>query len=135
MKIELEFLPTDKNLTSLRTFIMGLETSEKTEVPGQMSLFETAPQPEIETEPQPEIETAPQPEIEIAPQPEIKAEPQPKTAVTKTDVRAEALRLSKAGKQKELAQVFASFGCKKLSDFDNRTDDYSALLAALKEVQ
>lgn len=119
MKIELEFLPTDKNLTSLRTFIMGLETSEKTEVPGQMSLFETAPQPEIE----------------IAPQPEIKAEPQPKTAVTKTDVRAEALRLSKAGKQKELAQVFASFGCKKLSDFDNRTDDYSALLAALKEVQ
>ena len=127
MKIELEFLPTDKNLTSLRTFIMGLETSEKTEVPGQMSLFETAPQPEIKIAPQPEIKAEPQPEIEIA--------PQPKTAVTKTDVRAEALRLSKAGKQKELAQVFASFGCKKLSDFDNRTDDYSALLAALKEVQ
>ena len=127
MKIELEFLPTDKNLTSLRTFIMGLETSEKTEVPGQMSLFETAPQPEIETEPQPGVKAEPRPEV--------KAEPQPKTAVTKTDVRAEALRLSKAGKQKELSQVFASFGCKKLSDFDNRTDDYSALLAALKEVQ
>ena len=118
MKIELEFLPTDKNLTSLRIFILGLETAHvikgeavKTEVPGQMSLFEPAPQPEIKTAPQPE------------------------TAVTKTDARAEALRLSKAGKQKELAQVFASFGCKKLSDFDNRADDYPALLAALKEVQ
>ena len=134
MKIELEFLPTDKNLTSLRIFILGLETAHvikgeavKTEVPGQMSLFEPAPQPEIKTAPPPEIKTAPQPEIKTAPQPE--------TAVTKTDARAEALRLSKAGKQKELAQVFASFGCKKLSDFDNRADDYPALLAALKEVQ
>ena len=41
---------------------------------------------------------------------------------------------SKAGKQKELADIFAKFGCKKLSDFDSRTEDYPALMKELVSV-
>jgi hypothetical protein len=54
--------------------------------------------------------------------------------ITKTDIRAVALKLSKAGKQKELADIFAKFGCKKLSDFDSRTEDYPALMKELVSV-
>ena len=54
--------------------------------------------------------------------------------ITKTDIRAVALKLSKAGKQKELAAAFAKFGCKKLSDFDSRTEDYPALMRELVNV-
>lgn len=50
-----------------------------------------------------------------------------------TDVRAVALKLSKAGKQDALKAAFAKFGGKKLSDI--KPDDYSALMAELtKEV-
>lgn len=54
--------------------------------------------------------------------------------ITKIDIRAVALKLSKAGKQKELADIFAKFGCKKLSDFDSRTEDYPALMKELVSV-
>lgn len=50
-----------------------------------------------------------------------------------TDVRAVALKLSKAGKQDVLKAAFAKFGGKKLSDI--KPDDYAALMAELtKEV-
>lgn len=50
-----------------------------------------------------------------------------------TDVRAVALKLSKAGKQDALKAAFAKFGGKKLSDI--KPDDYAALMAELtKEV-
>ena len=52
----------------------------------------------------------------------------------KGDIRAVALKLSKAGKQKELADIFAKFGCKKLSDFDSRTEDYPSLMKELVSV-
>ena len=61
-------------------------------------------------------------------------EPIPEETISKTDIRAVALKLSKAGKQKELADIFAKFGCKKLSDFDNRTEDYPALMKELVSV-
>lgn len=72
----------------------------------------------------------------VAPAP-APAPEEPKTEerpITKTDIRAVALKLSKAGKQKELAEVFGKFGCKKLSDFDDRTDDYPALMKELVSV-
>lgn len=60
--------------------------------------------------------------------------PEPEKPISKTDIRAVALKLSKAGKQKELAAAFAKFGCKKLSDFDGRTEDYPALMKELVSI-
>lgn len=51
------------------------------------------------------------------------------TKVELTDVRAVALKLSKAGKQDVLKAAFAKFGGKKLSDI--KSDDYAALMAEL----
>lgn len=52
-----------------------------------------------------------------------------KPTVSLTDVRAVALKLSKAGKQDVLKAAFAKFGGKKLSDI--KPDDYPALMEAL----
>lgn len=49
--------------------------------------------------------------------------------VSKTDVRAIATALSKAGKREELAAIFAEFGGKKLSDI--KEEDYPALMERL----
>lgn len=69
------------------------------------------------------------PETVEADAPAEKAE----TKVELTDVRAVALKLSKAGKQDVLKAAFAKFGGKKLSDI--KPDDYAALMAELtKEV-
>ena len=76
-----------------------------TEIPGQVSMFDSPSEKPAEDKP-----------------------------ITKTDIRAVALKLSKAGKQKELADIFAKFGCKKLSDFDSRTEDYPALMKELVSV-
>lgn len=69
---------------------------------------------------------------------EIPAEqPNPETVsekITKTDIRAAALKLSKAGKQKELAAAFAKFGGKKLSDFDSRPEEYPNLMKELVSI-
>lgn len=80
-----------------------------TEIPGQVSMFDSPSEKPVE----PKTEDKP---------------------ITKTDIRAVALKLSKAGKQKELADIFAKFGCKKLSDFDSRTEDYPALMKELVSV-
>lgn len=61
----------------------------------------------------------------------VKSEETEAEAITKTDIRAVALKLSKAGKPDVLAEIFKKFGCKKLSDFDKRTEDYPALMREL----
>lgn len=53
----------------------------------------------------------------------------PETKVSLTDVRAVALKLSKAGKQDILKAAFAKFGGKKLSDI--KPEDYGALMKEL----
>lgn len=118
MKITITMDLTQENLNKLRALL------PETEIPGQMTMFDTP------------SETAVEPAATVAPAPapapeEPKAEEKP---ITKTDIRAVALKLSKAGKQKELAEVFGKFGCKKLSDFDDRTDDYPALMKELVSV-
>ena len=50
--------------------------------------------------------------------------------VSKTDVRAVALKLSKAGKQSVLKDIFAKYGAEKLSDIAER--DFPALMADLE---
>lgn len=113
MKITVTMELTQENLSKLRALLPD------TEIPGQVSSPSEKP---IET---PKTE-APAPATETP-----KTEDKP---ITKTDIRAVALKLSKAGKQKELADIFAKFGCKKLSDFDSRTEDYPALMKELVSV-
>lgn len=55
--------------------------------------------------------------------------PAPQKTVQLSDVRAIALKLSKAGKQDVLKAAFAKFGGKKLSDISE--SDYPALLDEL----
>ena len=56
-------------------------------------------------------------------------EEKPEAKVSLTDVRAVALKLSKAGKQDILKAAFAKFGGKKLSDI--KPEDYGALMKEL----
>lgn len=108
MKITVTMELTQENLSKLRVLLPD------TEIPGQVSMFDSPLEKPVEP-------TAEAPKIEDKP-------------ITKTDIRAVALKLSKAGKQKELADIFAKFGCKKLSDFDSRTEDYPALMKELVSV-
>lgn len=120
MKITITMDLTQENLSKLRALL------PESEIPGQMTMFDAPSETTVE----PAATEAPAPTP--TPVPEApKAEEKP---ITKTDIRAVALKLSKAGKQKELAEVFGKFGCKKLSDFDNRTDDYPALMKELVSV-
>lgn len=104
MKITVTMELTQENLSKLRALLPD------TEIPGQVSMFDSPSEKSVEA---PKTEDKP---------------------ITKTDIRAVALKLSKAGKQKELADIFAKFGCKKLSDFDSRTEDYPALMKELVSV-
>lgn len=115
MKITVTMELTQENLSKLRALLPD------TEIPGQVSMFDSPSEKSVEP-------TAEAPKTE-APAPATEDKP-----ITKTDIRAVALKLSKAGKQKELADIFAKFGCKKLSDFDSRTEDYPALMKELVSV-
>lgn len=117
MKITVTMELTQENLSKLRALLPD------TEIPGQVSMFDfPSEKPAAE---------APKTEAPAAKDEAPKTEDKP---ITKTDIRAVALKLSKAGKQKELADIFAKFGCKKLSDFDSRTEDYPALMKELVSV-
>lgn len=52
--------------------------------------------------------------------------------VTLSDIRAIALKLSKAGQQEQLKEAFAKFGGKKLSDI--KPENYAELMKVLSEV-
>lgn len=122
MKITVTMELTQENLSKLRALL------SETEIPGQVSMFDSPSEKPVEP-----VAEAPKTEAPAsAPATEApKTEDKP---ITKTDIRAVALKLSKAGKQKELADIFAKFGCKKLSDFDSRTEDYPALMKELVSV-
>lgn len=115
MKITVTMELTQENLSKLRALLPD------TEIPGQVSMFDSPSETPVEP-----VAEAPAPATEA---PKTEGKP-----ITKTDIRAVALKLSKAGKQKELADIFAKFGCKKLSDFDSRTEDYPALMKELVSV-
>lgn len=122
MKITVTMELTQENLSKLRALLPD------TEIPDQVSMFDSPSEKPVEP-----VAEAPKTEAPAsAPATEApKTEDKP---ITKTDIRAVALKLSKAGKQKELADIFAKFGCKKLSDFDSRTEDYPALMKELVSV-
>ena len=118
MKITITMDLTQENLDKLRALLPDAQ------IPGQTE-FDAPSERTAEPEPQP----TPEPPAEKPAE-----DPAPAEKVTKTDIRAVALKLSKAGKQKELAVAFAKFGCKKLSDFDARPDDYPALMKELVSI-
>ena len=127
MKITVTMELTQENLSKLRALLPD------TEIPGQVSMFDSpSEKPVAPTAEAPKTE-APAPKTE-APAPATEAPKTEDKPITKTDIRAVALKLSKAGKQRELADIFAKFGCKKLSDFDSRTEDYPALMKELVSV-
>lgn len=78
---------------------------------------------------------------EPAPKPEPKPEPEPKAEapaeeapkISKTDVKAVCLNLSKQGRQAELRAAFEKFGGKKFSDI--KESDYPALMEELGNAQ
>ena len=122
MKITVTMELTQENLSKLRALLPD------TEIPGQVSMFDSTSEKPVEP-------TAEAPKTEApASAPAAEAPKTEDKPITKTDIRAVALKLSKAGKQKELADIFAKFGCKKLSDFDSRTEDYPALMKELVSV-
>lgn len=63
-------------------------------------------------------------------QPSASPSDPPPRKVSKTDVRAAATALSKAGKREQLSAIFAEFGGKKLSDI--KEEDYPALMEKLE---
>lgn len=120
MKITITMDLTQENLDKLRALLPDAQ------ILGQTKFDAPSERP---AEPKPE----PKPQTE-EPAEKPTEDPAPAEKVTKTDIRAVALKLSKAGKQKELAAAFAKFGCKKLSDFDARPDDYPALMKELVSI-
>lgn len=127
MKITVTMELTQENLSKLRALLPD------TEIPGQVSMFDSPSEKPVEPTAEAPKTEAPAPATE-APAPATEAPKTEDKPITKTDIRAVALKLSKAGKQKELADIFAKFGCKKLSDFDSRTEDYPALMKELVSV-
>lgn len=125
MKITVTMELTQENLSKLRALLPD------TEIPGQVSMFDSPSEKPVEPTAEAPKTEAPAPATEAPKTEAPKTEDKP---ITKTDIRAVALKLSKAGKQKELADIFAKFGCKKLSDFDSRTEDYPALMKELVSV-
>lgn len=120
---------TTKNLELLKALCASSE-KERIVEPAQ----EKAPADNI-AEPVPEkVIAAPVQEKVIAePAQTVNTTEKVDNKISLTDVRAIALKLSKAGKQEFLKAAFAKFGAKKLSDI--APDNYSALMTELsKEV-
>lgn len=110
MKITITMDLTSENLDKLKTLFSDTQDGS------QQVKFDSPSESAVE-----------QPQLEVKSNPEQQEEQK----ITKTDIRTVALKLSKAGKQKELAAIFAKFGAKKLSDFDDRPNDYPALMKEL----
>lgn len=105
MKITITMDLTADNLNKLKALLPDEQS------PGQLSMFDSPSETVVEQK-----DEAPKTEA---------------PAITQTDIRAAATKLSKAGKQEELAAIFAKFGGKKLSDFKERPEVYPDLMREL----
>jgi len=114
MKITITMDLTADNLNKLKALLPDEQ------IPGQLSMFDSPSEAAVEQKAEAPAAEAP------------KTEEKPETpAITQTDIRAAATKLSKAGKQEELAAIFAKFGGKKLSDFKERPEVYPDLMREL----
>lgn len=125
MQITLQLELTSENLDKLKTFC---EDTQAAAVP------EKAPAKKTTTKKADKPAESPAP-VEPKATAEPAATPAPEAttpAPTKTDVRAVALKLSKAGKSAVLKEIFAKFGAEKLSDI--KEDQYPELMKELTAV-
>jgi len=92
----------------------------------------SAPETEVSTKTTPASKSKPAKKVEVQPEPEVDI-PEAEEAdevITMTEVRAEALKLSKAGDQATLKEIFSNYGATKLSDIDAK--DYPSLMSDLR---
>ncbi len=110
MKITITMDLTADNLNKLKALLPDEQ------IPGQLSMFDSPSEAVVEQKDEAPADEAPKTET---------------PAITQTDIRAAATKLSKAGKQEELAAIFAKFGGKKLSDFKECPEVYPDLMREL----
>ena len=130
-QITMTFDLTPETLEILK-LLTGAST-DKTEKIGK-----AAPEPEQLTfddldsgkDKKPAKKTAAKDKKAAAPKEEPAEEKDDAPEITLTDVRAVALKLSKAGKQKLLKEIFAKYGAEKLSDI--AAEHYADLMADLE---
>lgn len=122
IKIEITYDPSTETLAqAVSSLVPQAAASTTTAAPAAVGKSEQD-KPATTTEP----EVKPQ-ETSAAATTGRKPEEKP---VSKTDVRAMATVLSKAGKREQLSAIFAEFGGKKLSDI--KEEDYPALMKKLE---
>lgn len=117
MQITLTLDLTAKNLDKLKVFCQetgAASTPAQTEKKTTTKAAKTEPKQE------------PKQELKQQAEPEKKEE---QKALTLTDVRAVALKLSKAGKSDTLKEIFAKFGATKLSEVPE--ENYAELMEEL----
>lgn len=119
MQISFTLELTPENLDKLKAFCENTD-----EAPVKAPAKKTASKPKAK--PTTEKETAEEPK------PEEKAPAKAKPTITMTDVRAVALKISKAGKSDALKEIFAKFDATKLSEVP--ADRYDELMQELSEV-
>mgnify|MGYP007121847518 CR=1 FL=1 len=117
MQITFTIEATPENIEKLKVFC----TEEKVQFPAKNTKAKTSKKADTPTEDNPpfDMEAANEELPESSGTPEI----------SKSDVRAVALKLSKAGKSNVLKEIFAKFGAEKLGDVPE--DKYSELMREL----
>lgn len=123
---------TPGNISVLCEMLPKLETRKpySTEMMTLAATAETEPDTPVEKKSAPATSKKKPEKSEPAPQPEEKSDSDTK-APSKTDVRAVALKLSKAGQQEKLKEIFGKYGADKLSGIAE--SDYPALMRDLEE--
>lgn len=126
MQITLQLELTPENLDKLKTFCADTQAAAVPEkAPAKKTATKKADKPAESPAPE-------EPKATTEPVATPAAEDETTPAPTKTDVRAVALKLSKAGKSAVLKEIFAKFGAEKLSDI--KEDQYPELMKELTAV-
>lgn len=126
VEIKITYDPSSETLNQAVASLIE-DRQANTVIPGQLTRFEN-PQPDT---PQEKTE-APAEKKQEEPVKQEEPKAAPATQVSKTDIRAIATALSKAGKKAELKAALEAFGATKLSDVSEA--DYPALKEKLEAV-
>lgn len=122
MRITFDMEPNFNNLRYFEDFILKINPQKAASTP-------SAPTVAAPVAPPVTVETFTAPVIS---DPVEEVLSTPVETYSLTDVRAMALKWSRAKKQKELAEIFATFGAKKLSDIPE--DKYGELMKELVKI-
>ena len=127
MRITFDMEPNFNNLRYFEDFILKINPQKAASTPSAPTIAApVAPPVTVETFTAPAISTP------VISDPVEEVLSTPVETYSLTDVRAMALKWSRAKKQKELAEIFATFGAKKLSDIPE--DKYGELMKELVKI-